>query len=115
MARQVEAERERRAKIINAEGEFQAAQKIYDAAEILSRNPAALQLRYLQTLLELGGEKSTIVFPLPMDLIKPFLGASRQTDGEQAAPGGGPLHGGRRAGPAYQRLRTPCRKGERCR
>ena len=87
MARQAEAERERRAKIINAEGEFQAAQKIYDAAEILSRNPAALQLRYLQTLLELGGEKSTIVFPLPMDLIKPFLGASRQADGEQAAPG----------------------------
>jgi hypothetical protein len=87
MARQAEAERERRAKIINAEGEFQAAQKVYDAAEILSRNPAALQLRYLQTLLELGGEKSTIVFPLPMDLIKPFLGASRQTDGEQAAPG----------------------------
>ena len=78
MARQAEAERERRAKIINAEGEFQAAQKIYDAAEILSRNPAALQLRYLQTLLELGGEKSTIVFPLPMDLIKPFL--------EMAAP-----------------------------
>src|SRR5665647_524022 len=81
------AERDRRAKIINAEGEFQAAQKVYDAAEILSRNPAALQLRYLQTLLELGGEKSTIVFPLPMDLIKPFLGASRQADGEQAAPG----------------------------
>jgi regulator of protease activity HflC (stomatin/prohibitin superfamily) len=87
MARQAEAERERRAKIINAEGEFQAAQKIYDAAEILSRNPAALQLRYLQTLLELGGEKSTIVFPLPMDLIKPFLGTSGQTDGMQAAPG----------------------------
>ena len=80
MARQAEAERERRAKIINAEGEFQAAQKIYEAAEILSRNPAALQLRYLQTLLELGGEKSTIVFPLPMDLVKPFLGASRQAD-----------------------------------
>jgi regulator of protease activity HflC (stomatin/prohibitin superfamily) len=86
MARQAEAERERRAKIINAEGEFQAAQKIYDAAEILSRNPAALQLRYLQTLLELGGEKSTIVFPLPMDLIKPFLGASQPTDDGQAAP-----------------------------
>jgi regulator of protease activity HflC (stomatin/prohibitin superfamily) len=85
MARQAEAERERRAKIINAEGEFQAAQKIYDAAEILSRNPAALQLRYLQTLLELGGEKSTIVFPLPMDLIKPFLGTSQQPDGSKAA------------------------------
>lgn len=76
MARQAEAERERRAKIINSEGEFQAAQKVYEAAEILSRNPAAIQLRYLQTLLELGGEKSTIVFPLPMDLIKPFLGES---------------------------------------
>jgi len=87
MARQAEAERERRAKIINAEGEFQAAQKVYEAAEILSRNPASIQLRYLQTLLELGGEKSTIVFPLPMDLIKPFLGASRQAEGEQAASG----------------------------
>jgi regulator of protease activity HflC (stomatin/prohibitin superfamily) len=86
MARQAEAERERRAKIINSEGEFQAAQKIYEAAEILSRNPAALQLRYLQTLLELGGEKSTIVFPLPMDLVKPFRGASGQLDGAPAAP-----------------------------
>jgi regulator of protease activity HflC (stomatin/prohibitin superfamily) len=85
MARQAEAERERRAKIINAEGEFQAAQKIYEAAEILSRNPAALQLRYLQTLLELGGEKSTIVFPLPMDLIKPFLGGGSAPDGAPAA------------------------------
>ena len=87
MARQAEAERERRAKIINAEGEFQAAQKVYEAAEILSRNPAAIQLRYLQTLLELGGEKSTIVFPLPMDLIKPFLGAGTQEEGVQVAPG----------------------------
>ncbi len=86
MARQAEAERERRAKIINSEGEFQAAQKIYEAAEILSRNPAALQLRYLQTLLELGGERSTIVFPLPMDLIKPFLGASQQSDDASSAP-----------------------------
>lgn len=73
MARQAEAERERRAKIINAEGEFQAAERIFDAAEILSRNPASMQLRYLQTLLELGGERSTVVFPLPMDLIRPFL------------------------------------------
>jgi hypothetical protein len=76
MARQAEAERERRAKIINAEGEFQAAERLYDAAEIINRNPAALQLRYLQTLLEVGGsENSTIVFPLPIDLIKPLLGA----------------------------------------
>jgi regulator of protease activity HflC (stomatin/prohibitin superfamily) len=74
MARQAEAERERRAKIINAEGEFQAAQRLYEAAEIISRNPATLQLRYLQTLLELGsGQSSTIVFPLPVDLLGPFM------------------------------------------
>ncbi|MBC7557907.1 MAG: slipin family protein [Dermatophilaceae bacterium] len=87
MARQAEAERERRAKIINSEGEFQAAQKVYEAAEILSRNPAAIQLRYLQTLLELGGEKSTIVFPLPMDLLKPFQGAGQHADGEPVESG----------------------------
>jgi len=87
MARQAEAERERRAKIINSEGEFQAAQKVYEAAEILSRNPAAIQLRYLQTLLELGGEKSTIVFPLPMDLLKPFQSAGPQTDGAPVESG----------------------------
>lgn len=74
MARQAEAERERRAKIINAEGEFQAAEKLAGAAHILSREPSALQLRYLQTLLEVGADQSsTIVFPLPLDLIKPFL------------------------------------------
>jgi regulator of protease activity HflC (stomatin/prohibitin superfamily) len=73
MARQAEAERERRAKIINAEGEFQAAERLYDAAEIISQNPATIQLRYLQTLLELGsGQASTIVFPLPIDLISPL-------------------------------------------
>jgi regulator of protease activity HflC (stomatin/prohibitin superfamily) len=80
MARQAEAERERRAKIINSEGEFQAAERLYDAAEIINRNPAALQLRYLQTLLEVGAsENSTIVFPLPIDLIKPLLGAGEGT------------------------------------
>ena len=74
MARQAEAERERRAKVINAEGEFQAAQKLADAAAILGREPSAIQLRYLQTLLEIGGDQnSTIVFPLPLDLLKPFL------------------------------------------
>ena len=74
MARQAEAERERRAKIINAEGEFQAAEKLADAAAILGREPSALQLRYLQTLLEIGADQnSTIVFPLPLDLLKPFL------------------------------------------
>jgi regulator of protease activity HflC (stomatin/prohibitin superfamily) len=74
MARQAEAERERRAKVINAEGEFQASERLFDAAEIMSANPTALQLRYLQTLLELGSSQaSTIVFPLPIDLLKPLL------------------------------------------
>jgi regulator of protease activity HflC (stomatin/prohibitin superfamily) len=74
MARQAEAERERRAKIINAEGEFQAAEKLADAAKIIGREPSALHLRYLQTLLEIGADQnSTIVFPLPLDLLKPFL------------------------------------------
>ncbi len=77
MARAAEAERERRAKIISAEGEFQASQKLLEASEVLSRNPAAMQLRYQQTLVELGGEKSTIVFPLPLDLIAPFLAGAR--------------------------------------
>jgi regulator of protease activity HflC (stomatin/prohibitin superfamily) len=74
MARQAEAERERRAKIINAEGEFQAAEKLKDAAIVIEDHPIALQLRYLQTLLEIGGaNSSTIIFPAPVDLIKPFL------------------------------------------
>jgi regulator of protease activity HflC (stomatin/prohibitin superfamily) len=74
IARQAEAERERRAKIIAADGEFQAAEKLSDAANIISRNPATLQLRYLQTLLEIGSEQnSTIVFPLPIDMLKPFV------------------------------------------
>jgi regulator of protease activity HflC (stomatin/prohibitin superfamily) len=75
IARQAEAERERRAKIIAADGEFQAAQKLSDAADIISRNPATLQLRYLQTLLEIGvNQNSTIVFPLPLDMLKAFEG-----------------------------------------
>ncbi|MFQ5441653.1 MAG: slipin family protein [Thermodesulfobacteriota bacterium] len=74
MAKQAEAERERRAKIIHAEGELQAAEKILGAAELLSQNPVSLQLRYLQTLTEVAAEKnSTTVFPLPIDLIKPFI------------------------------------------
>jgi regulator of protease activity HflC (stomatin/prohibitin superfamily) len=74
MARQAEAERERRAKIINAEGEFQAAERLKDAAVVIEEHPIALQLRYLQTLLEIGGAgSSTIIFPAPIDLIKPFL------------------------------------------
>ena len=74
MARQAEAERERRAKIINAEGEFQAAEKLKDAAVVIEAHPIALQLRYLQTLLEISsGTTSTIIFPAPIDIIKPFL------------------------------------------
>ncbi len=84
MARQAEAERERRAKIINSEGEFQAAQKLTDAADIISTNPASLQLRYLQTLLEIGSnQNTTIVFPLPMDVLEPFH-QSRRPESERA-------------------------------
>src|SRR3989440_5691014 len=74
MARQAEAERERRAKVINAEGEFQASERLKDAAKVIGEAPMALQLRYLQTLLELGSSQSTtIVFPAPIDLLTPFL------------------------------------------
>jgi len=87
IARQAEAERERRAKIIAADGEFQAAEKLGQAADIISQNPATLQLRYLQTLLELGvNQNSTIVFPLPMDMIRPFI--------DQATQGTSPPAGG---------------------
>ncbi len=74
MAKQAEAERERRAKVINAEGEFQAATKLAEAATIIGEHPMALQLRYLQTLREISAENnSSIVFPIPIDLFKPFL------------------------------------------
>ena len=78
-ARQAEAEREKRAKIIHAEGEFQASQRLADAAEVIQHQPAALQLRYLQTLTEIAAEKnSTIVFPLPIDTIKQFLDLGKE-------------------------------------
>jgi len=74
IAKQAEAERDRRAKIIHAEAEFQASQTLVNAAQILSSTPAAMQLRYLQTLTEIGAEQnSTVVFPMPIDIIKPFL------------------------------------------
>src|SRR5436189_2064780 len=74
MARQAEAARERRAQVINAEGEYQASERLKDAALVIEEHPIALQLRYLQTLLELGSSQSTtIVFPAPLDLLKPFL------------------------------------------
>ena len=75
MARQAEAERERRAKVIAAEGEFQAAQRLAEASAIMAKEPIALQLRYLQTLVEIASENnSTTIFPVPIDLLKPFLG-----------------------------------------
>jgi regulator of protease activity HflC (stomatin/prohibitin superfamily) len=86
MARQAEAERERRAKVIHAEGEFQASQRLRDAADVISANPAALQLRYLQTLTEVGvNQNSTIVFPLPLDVIQPFLQATQAQAGDRPA------------------------------
>jgi len=83
MAKQAEAERERRAKIIAAQGEFQAARKLTDAAKIIDETPSALQLRYLQTLVEIGAEKnSTTIFPIPIDFIKPFLEAQIKKNNE---------------------------------
>jgi regulator of protease activity HflC (stomatin/prohibitin superfamily) len=87
MAREAEAERERRAKVISARGELQASAELRDAAKTLSEAPASLQLRYLQTLLELGADQnSTVVFPLPVDIIGPFLDAARSNPAN-------PLHG----------------------
>jgi regulator of protease activity HflC (stomatin/prohibitin superfamily) len=77
MARQAEAERERRAKVIAAEGEFQASERLKDAAEVLSLNPVSLQLRFLQTMLEISSERSsTLILPLPLELFKPLIKAS---------------------------------------
>ncbi|HHV34963.1 MAG TPA: slipin family protein [Syntrophomonadaceae bacterium] len=74
MAAQAEAERERRAKLIHADGEFQASQKLSEAADVISKNPTTIQLRYLQTLKEIAvNQSSTVIFPLPIDLIKPFM------------------------------------------
>jgi regulator of protease activity HflC (stomatin/prohibitin superfamily) len=87
MARQAEAERERRAKIINSEGEYQAAEKLSQAADIISINPASLQLRYLQTLLEIGSnQNTTVVFPLPMDLLEAFQANGPKASGGQPGP-----------------------------
>jgi len=88
IARQAEAERSRRARIINAEAEFQAAARLGDAADVISRNPVTIQLRYLQTLVDVSSnQSSTIVFPLPMDVLQPLIGAAQQRlttlDGQQ--------------------------------
>jgi hypothetical protein len=105
IARQAEAERERRAKIINAEGEFQAAAKLAEAADVIGVNPVTLQLRYLQTLREIGAnQNSTVVFPMPIDLVRPMLDALNserpqvptrvETEGAGAAENGQQLDGG---------------------
>jgi regulator of protease activity HflC (stomatin/prohibitin superfamily) len=74
MAKQAEAERERRSKVINAEGEYQAAQRLAEAAEIIHKHPVALQLRYLQTMREMASESNTnTIFPFPMDVVKPLI------------------------------------------
>jgi regulator of protease activity HflC (stomatin/prohibitin superfamily) len=89
MARQAEAEREKRARVLLAQGEFQAAQTLADAARVIATEPAALQLRYLQTLIEIGVDKNTtIVFPLPMDLIEPLQELMRRSAGAMASPNG---------------------------
>jgi len=85
MAKQAEAERERRSTIINAEGEYQAAQRLADAATIIAASPSALQLRYLQTLKDISAENnSTIIFPLPIDLFKAFLDGNKSSDSSRA-------------------------------
>src|SRR3984885_240020 len=95
IARQAEAERERRAKIINAEGEAQAATRLADAADIIGRNPTTLQLRYLQTLREIGvNQNTTVVFPMPIDLIKPVLDAVQAASRDQASSAGASSEGG---------------------
>ena len=82
MAKQAESERERRAKVIHAEGEFQAATKLRDAASMIEQHPMAMQMRFLQTLMEVGAENNTtIVFPIPLDLITPLLGGNGQAQG----------------------------------
>jgi regulator of protease activity HflC (stomatin/prohibitin superfamily) len=89
MALGAEAERERRAKVIHAEGEFQASQRLRDAADVISGNPASLQLRYLQTVTEIGGtNNSTVVFPLPLDIVAPFVAAGKEA--EHRIPAGVP-------------------------
>jgi regulator of protease activity HflC (stomatin/prohibitin superfamily) len=100
MARQAQAERERRAKVINAEGEFQAAARLAEAADVISKNPTTIQLRYLQTLSEIGiNQNTTVVFPLPMDLVRPLLDAhtaASETAELPAGNGSTPLIGGPR-------------------
>jgi len=87
MAKQAEAEREKRAKIINADGEFQASQTLANAARVISSEPGALQLRFLQTMVEIGSEKNTtVILPLPIELIRPLIEVGRPPDGKPTTP-----------------------------
>ena len=89
MARQAEAERERRAKVIAAEGEFQASERLKDAANVIGINPIALQLRYLQTMLEISSERSsTMILPIPIDIIKPFMERAASGPAADSQPAG---------------------------
>src|SRR5579884_3912420 len=103
MAKQAEAEREKRAKIIHAEGEMQASAQLAQAAQMIGSQPATLQLRYLQTLTEIAVEKnSTIIFPLPLDLIEPFLNLTKQNGHLAAATDGHDMPTAREVPPVYQ-------------
>ncbi|HVH64559.1 MAG TPA: slipin family protein [Candidatus Acidoferrum sp.] len=87
MAKQAEAEREKRAKIINADGEFQASQTLANAAQVISSQQGALQLRFLQTMVEIGSEKNTtVIMPLPIELIRPLIDLAQRADGSPAPP-----------------------------
>lgn len=91
MARQAEAERDKRAKIIHAEGEYQASAQLSKAAEVINRNPVTIQLRYLQTLTEIGAEKNTtVVFPIPIDMVTAFMNTMNRGDGSSPLPQTGP-------------------------
>jgi regulator of protease activity HflC (stomatin/prohibitin superfamily) len=115
MARQAEAERNRRARVINAEGEYQAAEKIYEASEVISQNPAGLQLRYLQTLGDLGvNQNTTVVFPVPMEMMKAFqetMENGRGDGGDGGGDGGGDRRRAPRSGGGEER-RRPIPAGE---
>ena len=108
MARQAEAEREKRARVLLAQGEYQAAQTLADAAALIAKEPAALQLRYLQTLIEIGVDKNTtIVFPLPIDLIEPLTEMMRKASGASATTSNAPRNGALPPAPEEDGPRPP--------
>jgi regulator of protease activity HflC (stomatin/prohibitin superfamily) len=108
MARQAEAEREKRARVLLAQGEYQAAQTLADAAALIAKEPAALQLRYLQTLIEIGVDKNTtIVFPLPIDLIEPLTEMMRKASGASATTSNAPRNGALPPAPQEDGPRPP--------